>query len=217
MNIIHYTIGTTDELVEKLRRVRLRGTIGGVQQPQVYQNARISLQRRMDIEKFLFPPQRYVLKGTVDSILALEAEFSKYGVDIFALEGALYFWLEGMDPEKDQPIPFLPPIVEESYERGERVVFLVNDGMHRVWSARKLRRSPNVVLIQDIPEEYPYYAYAITTGWETVVEFDEIPDVFQKKDYRNPDNYKALFRDFNAQFPGVQKDRKQSNPSHIKQ
>jgi hypothetical protein len=42
-----------------------------------------------------------------------------------------------------------------------------------------------------------------------------LPDGHQKKEYRQPANYKALFRDFNAVFPGVQKQRKQSNPGHI--
>jgi hypothetical protein len=48
-----------------------------------------------------------------------------------------------------------------------------------------------------------------------VAELEDLPDEFQKKEYRLPDNYKALFRDFNAVFPGVQKQRKQSNPIHL--
>jgi hypothetical protein len=31
-----------------------------------------------------------------------------------------------------------------------------------------------------------------------------------------PGEYKALFREFNAVFPGVQKDRKKSNPAHLR-
>ena len=48
-----------------------------------------------------------------------------------------------------------------------------------------------------------------------MVELEELPDSFQKKEYRVPGNYKALFRDFNAVFPGVQAERKQSNPAHL--
>ena len=48
-----------------------------------------------------------------------------------------------------------------------------------------------------------------------MVELEELPDSFQKKAYRVPGNYKALFRDFNAVFPGVQAERKQSNPAHL--
>jgi hypothetical protein len=44
----------------------------------------------------------------------------------------------------------------------------------------------------------------------------ELPDVYVKKAYRDKDNYKALFRDFNEVFPGVQKQRKRSNPGHLK-
>jgi hypothetical protein len=39
---------------------------------------------------------------------------------------------------------------------------------------------------------------------------------FQKKEYRDPQNYKALFRQFNELFPGVQKDRVKSNPAHLR-
>ena len=219
MNIIRHELGSRERLLNILREVRLKGTFNGIERPYVYQNAKLQLQwySPVGIEEFLYPPQRYVLKPTVDSILELEKVFDQLGVDIFGLQGALYFWLEGMDPEKDEPIPFLPPIVEESEEPGEHMVFLVNDGMHRIWAARKVGRGINIVLVQDVPPEYPYYAYAIMERWKNIVEFKELPDVFEKKAYRNPTNYKSLFRDFNEVFPGVQKDRKQSNPSHIKQ
>lgn len=216
MKIVHYVRGTQKELFDKLRQVRLKGTIRGVERPYPYQLARISLQEGMDIENFLFPPQRYVLTPTVNAIVELDKSFSSLDVDIFALEGALYFWLEGMDPEKDKPIPFLPPIVEESCERGEKVVFLVNDGMHRTWTARKLGRPLNIVLVQDIPEQYPYYAYALDGGWKDVEEIAELTDGYKKKDYRDPQNYKALFRDFNEHFPGVQEQRKQTQ-AHLRE
>ena len=48
-----------------------------------------------------------------------------------------------------------------------------------------------------------------------MVELEELPDNFQKKAYRVPENYKALFRDFNAVFPGVQQERTRSNPAHL--
>ena len=48
-----------------------------------------------------------------------------------------------------------------------------------------------------------------------VAELEELPATFQKKEYRVPGNYKALFRDFNAVFPGVQAERRRSNPAHL--
>lgn len=216
MRVIRHHVIPLDELFEKLRRVRLKGTFGDIERPFVYRDARLSLQRNMDIDEFLYPPQRYVLRPTVHTILELAKELEKKGVDIFALEGALYFWRDGMDPDRDNPIPFLPPIVEESEEPGDHKVFLVNDGMHRTYSARSVGRGINVVLVQDVPPEYPYYAYAIMERWSGVQEFDELPPVFEKKKYRDPTGYKRLFRQFNEVFPGVQEERKDTNPSHIK-
>lgn len=216
MRIVHHVLGTQEDFFAKLRQVRLKGTFGDIERPYVYENARLSLQRNVNIDSFLFPPQRYVLRPGVDTILELEREFYKKSVDIFGLEGVLYFWRDEMDPDRDNPIPFLPPIVEESEEPGDHMVFLVNDGMHRTYAARSLGRGINVVLAQDIPPEYPYYAHAFMDGWSAVQVFDELPDVFQKKAYRDPLNYKKLFRQFNEVFPGVQEARKNSNPSHIK-
>ena len=52
------------------------------------------------------------------------------------------------------------------------------------------------------------------SGWRLDVA-DELPDGFQKKTYRVPDNYKSLFRQYNEVFPGVQQQRKRSNPAHL--
>ena len=93
---------------------------------------------------------------------------------------------------------------------------LINDGIHRVYAARKRGRKINVVLARNVPSEYPYYAYALEDGWAQVRELAELQEGYQKKEYRNPENYKALFRDFNAVFEGVQKQRPLTNPAHLK-
>ena len=50
----------------------------------------------------------------------------------------------------------------------------------------------------------------------TPEQFDELREGYQKKEYRNPENYKALFRDFNEIFEGVQKQRPRTNPESLK-
>ncbi len=110
----------------------------------------------------------------------------------------------------------LPPIVEESHEPSGRTVLLINDGIHRIYAARSLGMPISVVLARNVPAEYPYYAYALPNGWAGVAELGELPDEFMKKEYRQPKNYKALFRNFNALFPGIQKQRKQSNPEQLR-
>lgn len=212
MKVIRYLKMTEQELEVQLRQVRLRG----FDQPLIYEHARIRIEESVLIDPCLMPPQRYVLSGTVRDILVLHQEFKRRGEDIFRLRGALFFWLEGMDIGADLPIPLLPPIAEESYEKDGKRVMLVNDGMHRTMAALKVGDRINTVFIEGVSRDYPYYAYGFQGGWANVDEFEELPDVYQKKDYRDPGNYKALFRDFNAVFPGVQKERKQSNPAHIK-
>jgi hypothetical protein len=193
------------ELLGRLQKTRLKG----FDRFPVYQNARLELVEQVDPE-FLVPPQRYVLTDGLQTIFDLAETFAKKGIDIFSLRAALLFWPEGSDPNNDPPIPFLPPVVEESWEPDGRLVQLINDGMHRVYAARKLQKSINIVLVSNVPEQYPYYAYALPDGWEQVEEISELTDGYKKKEYRNPENYKALFRDFNEVFDGVQKQRKQT-------
>lgn len=211
MQIIRYKLLPEDELLSRLRKTRLKG----FDQFPVYQNATLEIVEQVDTE-LLVPPQKYVLSDGINTILDLAIEFAQKGVDIFSLRGALLFWLEGSDPDTDLPIPLLPPVVEESWEPDGRVVLLINDGMHRVYAARKMDRYINIVLVRNVPREYPYYAYALSSGWKQVEEIPELSDGYKKKEYRNPSNYKALFRDFNAVFEGVQKDRKKTNPIELK-
>lgn len=211
MKIVQYYFSGEADFFSGLRRTPLKG----FDQPRIYKNANLQILEKFPVS-LLTPPQRYVLKGTVQTIIDLAEAFESNNVDIFQLRSVLYFWTDGMNPERDLPIPFLPPIVEESLEPDNRTVMLVNDGMHRVYSARKMGRSPNILFASGLPREYPYYAYALQGGWGEVEEIAELTDGYKKKEYRNPDNYKALFRQFNVVFPGVQEARKQTQ-SYLKE
>lgn len=168
---------SSTELLSRLKRTRLRG----FDQAEVYRHAVLTLEP-VEIA-MLLPTQTYVLKHIVELIEGLADSLG-----VFSLDGALI--IDG--------VPFLPPIVEESLEG-----LIINDGMHRVWAARKRGTHINAVVIRNVPPQYPYYAYPLENGWAGVAEVDEQPDV--KKRYRDPENYKALFRDFNEAFPGVQR------------
>jgi hypothetical protein len=212
MKVIRYELIPERELLAQLKKTRLRG----YDQPCVYADASLELMRQVDPET-LVPAQRYVLEEDFRRIEALHREFLTHSVDIFALEGGLLFWAQ--DPrtgELEGPIPLIPPVVEESREEGGRVVALINDGMHRVYAAKRLGRRINIVFARNVPGEYPYYAKPLDNGWSDVEELSELPDNYLKKTYRDPQNYKALFRDFNEHFPGVQKQRKRSNPEHLR-
>lgn len=196
-----------EELLGALRGTRLRG-FGGA---KVYANATFELVACDPAE--LAPAQRYVLKAGVAKILELREALLPRGVDVFALEGGI--WVRTSDTPEER-IPVIPPVVEESREPDGRTVWIVNDGIHRVFAARSLGLPINAVRVAGVPPEYPYYALALPDGWTEVAELDELPDGFQKKEYRQPDNYKALFREFNDVFPGVQKERKKSNPGFLR-
>lgn len=210
MKLLRWEQLTAEETLSRFKRTRLKG----FGQPYVYEPAVLTLEKGVSTDR-LVPAQRYVLQSDLDSVFALEKMFALHGIDIYALDGALMFWIE-RDGEEEGPIPLTPPIIEGSTEADGRHIWLINDGMHRVMAARKRGVPINIILAEGVPPEHPYYALPLSKGWADVQELAELPDGFQKKDYRVPDNYKALFRDFNEVFPGIQKQRKQSNPAHIK-
>lgn len=208
MEIERFEMIPEAELLARLKQTRLRG----FDRFPIYQDAELELLEAFD-PRDLVPAQRYVLESDFRNIESLYHSFEKLGVDIFSLRGGLMFWLKG---EQDEPIPLTPPVIEESVEPDGRVVLLINDGMHRVYTAMKLGKPINVILARHVDKRYPYYAYALENGWADVEELKELPDNYLKKTYRDPDNYKALFRDFNERLPGVQKQRKRSNPSNLR-
>jgi hypothetical protein len=196
-----------EELLGALRETRLRGFDGA----RVYADATLELVESNPDE--LAPAQRYVLKGGVAKLIELRQALLAHGVDVFALDGGA--WVRTSDSPEER-IPVLPPVVEESHEPNGRVVWIINDGIHRVSAARSLGLPIRTVRVSGVSTEHPYYALALPAGWSEVTELDELPDGFQKKTYRDPGNYKALFREFNEVFPGVQKERKKSNPGFLR-
>lgn len=196
------------ELLDALRGTPLRGFEGA----RPYASAEIELSPAFDTN-LLAPAQRYVLKPRVRKLLALRNALNDHGVDLFALDGGAYIRTSD-NPE--ETIPITPPFVEQSHEPDGSSVLIVNDGLHRVFAARSLGLPISVVIARDVPREYPYYAFALENGWSEVQELEALPDEYQKKAYRLPENYKALFRDFNLIFPGIQKERKKSNPAHLR-
>ena len=111
MQIVKYDLLTEGDLLSRLKRTRLRG----FERAEVYRDATLEV-IEADPEG-LTPAQRYVLQEGVRAILDVADAFEPRGIDIFALRGALLFWPDGSDPDNDAPIPFLPPVIEESVER----------------------------------------------------------------------------------------------------
>lgn len=196
-----------DELLDRIRQVRLRG----FDRAQLYADADLKLARAMATDA-LAPAQRYVLRPGLGKIGELRAALLDWDIDMFALEGGVFVRTSD-DPT--MRIPVIPPVVEDSLEPDGRRVLVICDGIHRVFAARSFGLPISAVVARGVPQRFPYYAVALEGGWSEVVELDELPEGFQKKEYRIPGNYKTLFRDFNEVFPGVQVQRKRTNPAHL--
>lgn len=197
-----------DALLAALRRTPLRG----FEKALVYQDADLSIAPGLDPQA-LTPAQRYVLRPTIDRLIELRGVLLPHGTDLLSLDGGA--WISTSHHPQER-IPLIPPIVEESLEPDGSRVLLINDGLHRVAAASQLGLPISVVLVRGVSQEHPYYAYALPSGWSEVQQLQALPDVYEKKSYRLPHNYKALFREFNAVLPGVQEQRKRSNPDRLK-
>lgn len=196
------------ELFSRLRRTRLHG----FDRARPYVEASLELTEAIDPAR-LAPAQRYVLAPGLRRVLALREALLPHGIDILALDGGA--WVRTAE-DPDEPLPVIPPIVEETHEPGGRTEMLVADGIHRVFVARRLGLGLNAVTVSGISTEWPYYARAEPGGWTAVRELEDLPDGFQKREYREPSRYRALYRDFNEVFPGLQEERRNSNPTFLR-
>lgn len=207
MRVLSLETFSQAELLARLRQTRLRG----FGQPEVYREASLELRAGCQTS-LLASAQYYALRPNLEKILQLREALLEWELDILALQGGL---LIRTSQHPEEQIPVLPPIVEESLEPDGRRVLLVADGIHRVLAARQLGLPLSILLVRQVPPQYPYYAYALEGGWEEMELMDELPDLYLKHHYRLPDNYRALYREYDRVFPGVQKARKDSDPEHL--
>lgn len=202
LEITSYTHYSFYELKDKLKQVKLRG----FNQIPIYEYSSITYHTELDVDldSFFLPAQNYVLADKVKRLVALYYLFQEKGINIFDLNGYIEFDMVD-NGVLSSGIPLLPVVAE--WDWAERRT-LLNDGMHRAYTANLLKDvipSFGFVHIFEVPREYPYYAFPIKQGWKAVEEIAFLTDDYKKKEYRLPgDKYKELFRDFNAVFPGVQ-------------
>lgn len=180
------------ELVERLRRV----TMLKAPEVLVYDKAFISLERIAT--DCLAPPQNYILREELKKVRRLKWGLEEHGVNLFELNGFVRLTVEGFGESVD----LLPPVVEESIERDGTVHLVVNDGMHRVYMARREWVIPQVIFVRGLPRHLPYYAFPLPSGWDRVEERDDLPQGYLKKWHRI-ENYHALYRNFNSAFMNV--------------
>lgn len=192
MNIIKYELFSQDDLIERLRQVTMLKS----PETRIYDNAFISLEKIST--DFLSPPQNYILRGELKKVRELKWALEAKGVNLFELDGFVRITLDSA-PE---PVDVLPPVVEESIEQNGSMHLIINDGMHRVYMARREWIIPQVILIRGIPKHLPYYAYPTPGGWNSVEEREDLPHGYLKKWHRI-ENYHSLYRNFNSSFTNV--------------
>lgn len=192
LNITKVTKQSEKKLIEKLYNISL------MKNPEIkpYQNTLISLEK-IAISS-LSPTQRYIMKTELEKVKKLYQELKNHNTDLFNLNGYATIYLE---EHPDFPIDVLPIIIEESIEKNGNIHLIVNDGMHRCYTALELNIIPQVIYVRGVDtDNYPYYAYPLKHGWKNKFDFlDIIPKNYTKKHYRRED-YSYLYRNFNSQF-----------------
>ena len=199
MYLLDYQTIAFPECCKRLKRTRLVG----YNHELVYENARISMQYGLD-PRDIYPTQRYILKPLMLRTAELYQSLLWKGIDLMELTGGL--WLKVREDDGViKEFHLTPPLVEIAQHRdtGEDV-YLLADGMHRMALAIQQGYPINVILIDGVSR--PYYAYPLK-GWSEVQVFENLPTGFVKKYYRDPDNYKLLFRDYDIGFPNIQPKR----------
>jgi hypothetical protein len=192
-------------LVDNIRKVTIR------KRPdlKIYENADVRIVENVKPED-MHICQYYVLEKDLSEIANCRKALLEFGVDMFKLKGFVRVYSLD-DSGHQQVFDVLPPVIEISEHDGG--IHLLCDGMHRLYHARETGSDINVIVIDGVNKDYPYYALPNEEGWKSLQKCSQVPDV--KKNYRI-ENYKSLFRDFNTAFLNVTQPRTSSEPVKLK-
>jgi len=190
MKITKIEMFPQEELIRRLREVTLTD---GVTKP--YANSEIKITDRLGEGEKLRFAQTYLLDSDLKKIGQLEYDLMMFDVKLRHLTTFCM-----MTRESGETFSYIPPIIEWTPEDG----YYVSDGMHRFYYlCHQYYSDPYAIIIKN--PSAPYYAFPSDMAWLDLPICQERPEV--RKIYRDPNNYKALFRDYNSQFPGIQRDR----------
>jgi len=187
------TMYPQEELIRRLREITLTD---GVTKP--YEKSEIEITKWVGFSLIRFA-QTYVLKSDSQKVGHLYNALKEFGIDMVDISTLLEITIED-ESGNETTFSYIPPVVEWTPEDG----YYISDGMHRFDFFLRFCFSARMMIVVKNPSA-PYYALPCDLTWDTLPMVDERPEV--RKIYRDPDNYKALFRDYNSQFPGIQRDR----------
>lgn len=162
------------DFVKTLRHVHLLGD------KKIFPYQKAKIEPKIVNAEDVYPISKYVLKSSLAMQRQLHdlllSEHKLNSLDLnghlasidFEVKGERGIWLMS------------PPIVEISLHDGGKPVLV--DGEHRFVMARKLGQKVRVILISNVARQCPVVATPIE--WSDVVEYDQVPDLSLKRDYR---------------------------------
>ncbi len=191
------------ELEANVRSVPLNKPAADGSPILVYRDARISL-RELDSQE-VNPTSFYLLRSGLAMQEKLQRELAQeYGIDSLHLDGAVE-----IENEKGEIWTLTPPIIEVTprnvqYQAKEGEISysdvvpiqiaIINDGLHRVATARKQGRTFNGIFISGADPNFPFYAHP--NGWDRITEMDAVPKTKPEKKFYSREDCYALYRNF---------------------
>jgi hypothetical protein len=193
------SFGELEQMIKNVRLCKFPEVI-------IYKNASISLREYSSEE--VNPTTFYLLKKNITFQQQLREYLQKnYDIDTLHLKGALVLF----NHDKQEQWTLTPPIIEVipriiqytpqkgeiSYQTQHKIMIpAINDGAHRIYTARIANESFTSLHIIGALEEYPLAAHP--NNWSTIQLVDEVPATKEeKKMYTREDCY-GLYRDFKS-------------------
>ena len=196
-----------EELVKRVRTVPLlKAKNPDGSKIYIYNNTDISLRTLSPDE--LNPTTFYLLNKN----LQFQRDLRDYllinnNVDTLSLDHALE--LENLITNEFWTL--MPPVIEVTEEDVEFIntrgdihynnvvgtkIPIINDGAHRVYLAKELNTKINVIYINKIPKDHPFYA--LPNSWDMINLVDSIPKTMEEKKFYRRKNSYSLYRDFSV-------------------
>ena len=204
MRILKYKQYSKDELIKRLRKVKLLHSSNTPNPIYVYESAEIEL-IHIPVSSIL-PSQSYYLEESLLKVGKIKEALADHNLDLFNLGGFVSY----VTNESNIAYNLLPIIIEYQMEKDGRINPIILDGIHRVILARKKNlKNIQVIKIANVSKDFPHPAYANPKGWEDVKPMKTAPSKKDKRHWRFPieEAYK-YYRNFNSAFENVGNPRK---------
>jgi len=142
----------------------------------------------------VLPATFYALQSRLTFQRNFRDKLEKKGIDLFNLNGIVYFW-DGHNVRA-----LIPPIVEV-YKEPELIdaeTMALQDGVHRMLIADVAGLSQRCIIIYGGLAEEQYLPHGIPNAWSDITIRMDTPPVEMKRKYRRPSRPYSNMRPFSA-------------------